>query len=58
MPPVIAPTVELGGAECVTLLVETSNGTIVNSYYTVCQLINDLDVKDTLKILCDPGNNY
>jgi hypothetical protein len=31
MPSMIALTMELAGAECVTLLVETGNGTMVNS---------------------------
>jgi sugar phosphate isomerase/epimerase len=57
MPPMIAPTVELAKAEGVTLVVETGNGTMVNSNYTACKLIDDLDAKDTLKVLWDPGNN-
>jgi sugar phosphate isomerase/epimerase len=57
MPPMIAPTVELAKAEGVTLVVETGNGTMVNSNYTACKLIDDFDAKDTLKVLWDPGNN-
>ena len=57
MPPMIAPAVELAKAEGVTLVVETGNGTMVNSNYTARKLIDDLDAKDTLKVLWDPGNN-
>ncbi|MEP3045679.1 MAG: sugar phosphate isomerase/epimerase family protein [Roseibium sp.] len=57
MPPMIAPAVELAKREGLTLVVETGNGTMVNSNYTACKLIDDLDAKDTLKVLWDPGNN-
>ena len=57
LPPLIAPAVELAKAEGVTLVVETGNGTMVNSNYTARKLIDDLDAKDTLKVLWDPGNN-
>ena len=57
MPPLIAPAVELAKAEGVVLAVETGNGTLVNSNYTARKLIDDLDAKDTLKVLWDPGNN-
>ncbi|QFT73509.1 sugar phosphate isomerase/epimerase [Ruegeria sp. THAF33] len=57
MPPLIAPAVELARAEGVTLVVETGNGTLVNSNYTARKLIDDLDALDTLKVLWDPGNN-
>ena len=57
LPPLIAPAVELAKSEGVTLVVETGNGTIVNSNYTACKLIDDLDAKDTLKVLWDPANN-
>jgi len=57
MPPMIAPAVELAKAEGVTLVVETGNGTMVNSNYTARKLIDDLDAKETLKVLWDPGNN-
>jgi len=39
------------------LVVETGNGTMVNSCYTGRKLIDDLNAKDTLKILWDPANN-
>lgn len=55
--PLIAPAVELAKAEGVTLVVETGNGTMVNSCWTGRKLIDDLGAKDTLKILWDPGNN-
>ena len=36
---------------------ETGNGTMVNSNYTARKLIDELDAKDTLKVLWDPANN-
>jgi sugar phosphate isomerase/epimerase len=57
MPPMIAPAVELAKAEGLTLVVETGNGSMVNSNYTARKLIDDLDAKDTLKVLWDPANN-
>ena len=57
LPPLIAPAVELAKKEGVTLVVETGNGTMVNSNYTACKLIDELDAKDTLKVLWDPANN-
>ncbi len=57
LPPLIAPAVELAKSEGVTLVVETGNGTMVNSCWTGRKLIDDLDAKDTLKILWDPANN-
>lgn len=57
MAPMIAPAVDLARREGVTLVVETGNGTMVNSTYTARKLIDDLDAKDTLKVLWDPGNN-
>jgi len=57
IPPLIAPAVDVARAAGVTLVVETGNGTIVNSNYTARKLIDDLAAKDTLKVLWDPGNN-
>lgn len=57
MLPLIAPAVELAKAENITLVVETGNGTMVNSNYTARKLIDDLNAKETLKILWDPANN-
>lgn len=57
MPPLIAPAVELARAEGVVLVVETGNGTMVNSNYTARKLIDDLDAGDVLKVLWDPANN-
>ncbi|KNG92441.1 sugar phosphate isomerase/epimerase family protein [Pseudaestuariivita atlantica] len=57
MAPMIAPAVELARAEGVTLVVETGNGTMVNSNYTAAKLIDELDAKDALKVLWDPANN-
>ena len=55
--PLIAPAIDLARAEGVTLVVETGNGTMVNSNYTARRLIDDLDAKDALKVLWDPANN-
>ena len=57
LPPLIAPAVELAKSEGVVLVVETGNGTMINSCWTGRKLIDDLDAKDTLKILWDPANN-
>ncbi|MGI9366507.1 MAG: sugar phosphate isomerase/epimerase family protein [Rhizobiaceae bacterium] len=57
MAPMIAPAVELARSEGLTLVVETGNGTMVNSNYTARKLIDDLDAKDALKVLWDPANN-
>ncbi|MEO1551840.1 MAG: TIM barrel protein, partial [Pseudomonadota bacterium] len=57
LPPLIAPAVELARAEGVTLVVETGNGTMVNSNATARMLIDALDAKDVLKVLWDPANN-
>jgi sugar phosphate isomerase/epimerase len=57
MLPLIAPAVELACSEGVTLVVETGNGTMVNSNYTGRKLIDDLDAKGVLKVLWDPANN-
>ncbi len=57
MAPMIAPAVELARREGITLVVETGNGTMVNSNYTARKLIDELDAKDALKVLWDPGNN-
>ncbi|MBG6144835.1 sugar phosphate isomerase/epimerase [Labrenzia sp. EL_142] len=55
--PLIAPAVELARSEGLTLVVETGNGTMVNSNYTGRKLIDDLDAQDALKVLWDPANN-
>jgi sugar phosphate isomerase/epimerase len=55
--PLIAPAVDLARAEGVTLVVETGNGTMVNSSYTGRKLIDDLGAKGVLKVLWDPANN-
>lgn len=57
MAPMIAPAVELARAEGVTLVVETGNGTMVNSNYTARRLIDELNARDALKVLWDPANN-
>lgn len=57
LPPLIAPAVELVKKEGLVLVVETGNGTMVNSNYTARRLIDDLDAKESLKVLWDPANN-
>ena len=57
LPPLIAPAVELARSEGLKLVVETGNGTMVNSSYTARRLIDDLDARDTLQVLWDPANN-
>lgn len=54
--PLIAPAVELARAEGVTLVVETGNGTMINSAWTARKLIDDLGAGDALKVLWDPAN--
>lgn len=55
--PLIAPAIEVAKAAGITLVVETGNGTMVNSNYTGRKLIDDLNAMETLKVLWDPGNN-
>ncbi len=57
LPPLIAPAVELARKEGLKLVIETGNGTMVNSNYTARKLIDELNAKDTLQVLWDPGNN-
>ncbi|MEM6986268.1 MAG: TIM barrel protein, partial [Pseudomonadota bacterium] len=45
--PLIAPAVELAKSEGLKLVVETGNGTMVNSCYTGRKLIDDLGAKGT-----------
>ena len=55
--PLLAPAVELARSEGIMLVVETGNGTMVNSGWTGRKLIDDLDAKGALKVLWDPANN-
>ena len=57
MAPMIEPAVDLARSAGLTLVVETGNGTMVNSNYTACKLIDELDALDVLKVLWDPANN-
>lgn len=57
MLPLIAPACDAARDAGVTLVVETGNGTMVNSNYTGRKLIDDLGAKDVLKVLWDPANN-
>lgn len=55
--PLIAPACDVARDAGLTLVVETGNGTMVNSNWTAKKLIDDLGAKDVLKILWDPANN-
>ncbi len=55
--PLIAPACDVARESGTKLVVETGNGTMVNSNYTARKLIDDLDAKDVLKVLWDPANN-
>lgn len=55
--PLIAPACDVARNAGVKLVVETGNGTMVNSNYTGRKLIDDLDAKDVLQVLWDPANN-
>jgi sugar phosphate isomerase/epimerase len=57
MLPLIAPAIDMIKDTGLTLVVETGNGTMVNSNYTARKLIDDLDAKYVLKVLWDPANN-
>lgn len=52
----MAPAVDLAHAEGITLLVETGNGTMVNSAWTGRRMLDDLNAGPALKVLWDPGN--
>ena len=52
----IAPACELARQASTTLVVETGNGTMINSAFTARRLIDDLDAGDVLKVLWDPAN--
>ena len=53
----IGPAVEVARSEGMQLVVETGNGTMVNSAFTGRKLIDDLGAKDVLQVLWDPANN-
>lgn len=55
--PLIAPACDVAREAGMTLVVETGNGTMVNSNCTARKLIDDLDARDVLKVLWDPANN-
>ena len=55
--PLIAPAVDLVRSEKLKLVVETGNGTMVNSNFTARKLIDELDAAGVLKVLWDPANN-
>lgn len=51
------PAIEIARTEEITLVVETGNGTMVNSAYSARRMIDDLNAKDVLKVLWDPANS-
>lgn len=53
----IEPAIQVARDAGKTLVVETGNGTMVNSSYTGRKLIDDLGAKDVLQVLWDPANN-
>ncbi|MEN0042098.1 MAG: TIM barrel protein, partial [Pseudomonadota bacterium] len=53
----IAPAVDVARDAGIRLVVETGNGTMVNSCWTGRKLIDDLDAEDVLQVLWDPANN-
>ena len=53
----IAPACDVARKAGVKLVVETGNGTMVNSAWTARKLIDDLDAADVLQVLWDPANN-
>jgi len=55
--PLIAPACDVARDAGVLLVVETGNGTMVNSNHTAVKLIDDLNAKDVLRVLWDPANN-
>ncbi len=52
---IVEPAVRLAEKENVILVVETGNGTMINSAWTARKLIDDLG-SDRLKVLWDPAN--
>ena len=56
LPGLIEPAVRIAEAEDITLVVETGNGTMVNSSWTARKLIDAIG-SDRLKVLWDPANN-
>ena len=57
MLPLIAPACDVARDANIKLVVETGNGTMVNSNFTGRKLIDDLQAKDVLGVLWDPANN-
>ncbi|MDJ0824027.1 MAG: sugar phosphate isomerase/epimerase family protein [Rhodobacter sp.] len=55
--PLIAPACDVARDAGLKLVVETGNGTMVNSNYTARKLIDDLGASDVLQVLWDPANN-
>jgi sugar phosphate isomerase/epimerase len=54
--PLVEAAVRIAERRNITLVVETGNGTMVNSCWTARKLIDDIG-SDNLKVLWDPANN-
>lgn len=54
--PLIEPAVRLAEEERMMLVVETGNGTMINSCWTARKLLDEIN-SDYLKVLWDPANN-
>ena len=54
---ILNPAIELAKREGLKLVIETGNGTMVNSSYTAKKIIDELNAKETLKVLWDPANS-
>jgi len=56
LPGLIEPAVRIAEQHDITLVVETGNGTMINSSRTARKLLDTID-SDRLKVLWDPANN-
>lgn len=54
--PLIEPAVRIGEAEKMVIVVETGNGTMLNSSWTARKLLDEIN-SDYFKVLWDPANN-
>ncbi|MGV6875547.1 sugar phosphate isomerase/epimerase family protein [Pseudochelatococcus sp. B33] len=54
--PLMEPAVRIAEKEGIVLVVETGNGTMINSSWTARKLLDEID-SDHFKVLWDPANN-
>ena len=52
----LSPAVDIARSEGITLVVETGNGTMINSAYMARRIIDEMDASDALQVLWDPAN--